>query len=520
MTDGAMTAAFVIVVGGASLLAVTAPRLHRSHDLPSLENWALADRGLGPVWTWFLLGGTIFTAYTFTAVPGQVYGRGASAFFALPYTVIVCPMAFVLLPRLWSVARRHGYLTVGDFVRGRYGSPALALVVALTGILATMPYLALQVLGIRAVLAAAGLHPRGAAGDVGMVALFAGLAIATYRHGLRAPTVISALKGVAIFGSAAVAVAFVLRRFGGPGPMFEAADRRLAGRGPGGASLVLGPHQQAGFATLALGSALALLMYPHVLTAGFAAAGPDTLRRVSVALPAWTSVLAMFGVLGIAALAIGVDAPSGTAEAAVPLLVDRLLPAFPAGLVFGAIIVGALVPAAVMSIAAATSFVRNVYVEYFHPTATPKRQMRVAQLVSLTAKVGAVAFVFGLRDQAAINLQLLGGVWILQIFPAVVIGLFTRRLHHRALLVGWAVGMLAGTVAVVREGFVSLIRVELGGHGVQMYAGLAALLLNLTVTLALTEVFDRVGAARGTDTTALPSRLTGRGTVGKEANGS
>ncbi|MFJ8744050.1 sodium:solute symporter [Embleya sp. NPDC127516] len=520
MTDGAMIAALLIVVGGASLLAVTAPRLRRTADLPSLENWSLADRGLGPVWTWFLLGGTIFTAYTFTAVPGQVYGRGASAFFALPYTVIVCPMAFVLLPRLWAVARLHGYLTVGDFVRGRYGSPALALVVALTGILATMPYLALQVLGIRAVLAAAGLHPRGLTGDLTMVALFAGLAIATYRHGLRAPTVISALKGVAIFGSAAVAVAFVLRRFGGPGPMFEAADRRLAAHGPVDASLVLGPHQQAGFATLAFGSALALLMYPHVLTAGFAASGPDTLRRVCVALPAWTSVLAMFGVLGIAAVAMDVDAPSGTAEAAVPMLVDRLLPAFPAGLVFGAIIVGALVPAAVMSIAAATSFVRNVYVAYFQPTATPKRQMRVAQWVSLTAKVGAVAFVFGLRDQAAINLQLLGGVWILQIFPAVVIGLFTRRLHHRALLAGWAVGMLTGTVAVVREGFVSLIRIELGGRGVQMYAGLAALLLNLAVTLVLTEVFDRMGAARGADTTALPARLVGRRGPGKEASGS
>ncbi|WP_439677868.1 sodium:solute symporter family protein [Embleya sp. MST-111070] len=524
MIDGATTAAFLIVVGGASLLAVTAPRLHRNDDLPSLERWALADRGLGPVWTWFLLGGTIFTAYTFTAVPGQVYGRGASAFFALPYTVIVCPLAFVLLPRLWAVARQHGYVTVADFVRGRYGSPALALVVALTGILATMPYLALQVLGIRAVLAAAGLQARGAVGDAAMVALFAGLAIATYRHGLRAPTVISALKGPAVFVSAAVAVGFVLARFGGPGPMFEAADRRLARSGPGDASLVLSAHQQGGFATLALGSALALLLYPHVLTAGFAAAGPHTLRRVCVVLPAWTAVLAMFGVLGIAALAMAVDAPPGAAEAAVPLLVDRLLPAFPAGLVFGAIIVGALVPAAVMSIAAATSFTRNVYVAYFQPTATPKRQTRVAQAVSLIAKVGAVAFVFGLRDQAAINLQLLGGVWILQIFPAVVIGLFTRCLHHRALLVGWAVGMLAGTVAVVREGFVSLVRVEVGGHGGQVYAGLGALALNLAVTLVLTGVYDRFGATRGADTTALPARLAVRSALwrapGKGANGS
>ena len=113
MADGAMTATFLAVIGGASLLAVTARRLRPSDRLPSLEGWALADRSLGPVWTWLLLGGTIFTAYTFTAVPGLAYGNGAPAFFAVPYTVIVCPLAFVLLTRLWAVARRHGYITVG-----------------------------------------------------------------------------------------------------------------------------------------------------------------------------------------------------------------------------------------------------------------------------------------------------------------------------------------------------------------------------------------------------------------------
>ncbi|NUU21151.1 MAG: sodium:solute symporter, partial [Streptomycetaceae bacterium] len=271
--DTVMAAASLSVVGGASLLSVTARRLRRSDALPSLEGWALADRRLGALWTWFLLGGTIFTAYTFTAVPGLIFGEGASAFFALPYTVIVCPMAFVLLPRLWSVAHRHGYVTVADFVKGRYGSAPLALVVALTGILATMPYIALQLLGIRAVLVAGGLYPRGATGDLAMVALFTGLAVATYKYGLRAPTVISALKGVAVFCAAVAAFALVLVRLGGPGRMFETAGQRLAERGDG-ASLTLAAGQQSGFATLALGSALALLLYPHVLTAAFGASGP------------------------------------------------------------------------------------------------------------------------------------------------------------------------------------------------------------------------------------------------------
>lgn len=503
MTELATVATFLAVLGGTSLLAITARRFRPGDDLPTLTGWALADRQLGGVMTWFLLGGTIYTAYTFAAVPGLVYGVGALGFFALAYTILIYPLAFVLLPKLWSVASRNGYITVSDFVRGRYGSPTLALVVALTGILATLPYIALQLVGIRAVLAAGGLYPSGAAGDLALVAVFAVLAVATYKHGLRAPAVISLVKGTAIFGAILAVVFVVLDRLGGPGPMFDDAERELAANGAPHVSLTLDPSLYGEFATLALGSAMALLMYPHVLTVAFAASGPHTLRRVSIALPAWTAVLGLFGLLGIAALAVGIDAPPGNAEAAVPLLVKELMPAALTGLVFGALAVGALVPAAVMSIAAATSFVRNVYVEYIHPTATPKHQMRVAQAVSLTAKVGAVVFVFGLRNQDAINLQLLGGIWILQTFPAVAIGLYTRWLHHRALLVGWAVGMVVGTFMVVPGGFSPVVSVDIGGWQTQAYAGVIALVLNVVVAVVLTPILDRAGAARGSDLTVL-----------------
>ena len=396
-------------------------------------------------------------------MPGLVYGVGALGFFALPYTIIVYPLAFVLLPRLWTAARQGGHITVADYVKHRYDSPRLALAVALTGILATMPYIALQLVGIRAVLTAGGVYPRGWAGDLVLVAVFAGLAAATYRHGVRAPAVISLVKGVAIFSAVLVVIMVVLSRVGDPGHIFSAAENNLARGGVPGASLSLSPELFTAFATLALGSALALLMYPHVLTAAFAASGPDTLRRVSIALPAWTAVLGLFGLLGVAALAAGVDAPPGNAEAAVPLLVRQFMPAVLTGVLFGAFAVGALVPAAMMSIAAATLFVRNIYVEYLNPTATPKHQTRVAQLVSLIAKVGAVAFVLGLHNQDAINLRLLGGVWILQTFPAVALGVFTGWLHRGALLAGWVVGMAAGTLMVVWNGFSAVVSVGVGG---------------------------------------------------------
>ncbi|TQM35233.1 sodium:solute symporter family protein [Pseudonocardia cypriaca] len=483
MDEPLATFAFIAVLGVTSMLAFSARWFHRRDVLPHLEGWALGDRGFGTGVTWFLLGGSIFTAYTFAAVPGLAYGTGALGFFPLTYTVILCPVLFVLLPRLWSAARETGAVTVADYVRARYDSPALMLVVALTGVLATMPYIALQLIGVRAVLAAGGLYPEGPAGDLALTAVFAVLAGATFRSGLRVPAVISLVKGVLIFGAAFGVMAVVLGRLGGFGAVFDGADREL--RTGAGGGLLLDPAQHPAFATLALGSALALPMYPHVLTAAFAADSPNTLRRSIVAMPAWTFVLGLFGLLGVAALAAGVVAPVGNAEVAVPLLVRELLPELASGAVFGALAVGALVPAAVMSVAVGALFTRNVYAEFFLPHATPKHEVRVASWVSLLAKVAALAFVFGLREQDAINLQLLGGIWILQTFPAVALGLFTRWWHRSALLAGWAVGMVVGTVLAVAGGFSSVVAI---GPAL-LYVAVVALATNLAVAAVLTPVF-------------------------------
>src|SRR3954453_5834154 len=115
------TALFLLVTG----LGFVAARWRRG-DLSKLDEWGLGGRRFGTVVTWFLLGGDLYTAYTFIAVPALVFGVGAVGFFALPYTILIYPLAFLALPRLWSVAHRKGYVTPADFVRGRFGSRSLA----------------------------------------------------------------------------------------------------------------------------------------------------------------------------------------------------------------------------------------------------------------------------------------------------------------------------------------------------------------------------------------------------------
>ena len=220
-------------------------------------------------------------------------------------------------------------------------------------------------------------------------------------------------------------------------------------------NLVVLPAGQWAYATLALGSALALFVYPHAATGVFAAKRRDVIRRNAAMLPAYTLVLGLIALFGYMARAVpavnaGVVAGHGNAQLSVPLLFSTMFPSWFAGVADAAIIIGALVPAAIMSIAAANLFTRTIYKELFRPYASAAEETRVARLASLLMKVGALGFALELNKTFSINLQLLGGIWILQTFPSVVIGLFTRWFHRAALIIGWLAGMAYGTVQAYR----------------------------------------------------------------------
>src|SRR5687768_6644135 len=160
-----------------TVLGFVASRWRRAAALDNLDEWGLGGRSFGTFIAWFLIGGDLYTAYTFIAVPALLYAGSAIGFFAVPYTIVVYPLIFLFLPRLWSVSHRHGYVTPADFVEGRYDSRGLALAVALTGILATMPYIALQLVGIEVVLEVMGIGSEDANWFVGHLPLFVAFAV-------------------------------------------------------------------------------------------------------------------------------------------------------------------------------------------------------------------------------------------------------------------------------------------------------------------------------------------------------
>ena len=275
----------------------------RKGDLDLLHEWGLGGRRFGTVITWFLVGGDLYTAYTFIAVPALAFGAGAVAFFAVPYTIVAYPIFFLVFPRIWHVCRKHHYITAGDFVRGRFGNRWLALAVTITGMVATMPYIALQLVGLQVVIGALGISGTGFAADLPLIIAFLILAAFTYSSGLRAPASIAIVKDILIYLTAFAAVIVIPIELGGFGKIFAAVPAQkllLATPGPN----TTGAYSA--YATLALGSALALFLYPHSLTGILSASSGRAVRRNAALLPGYSFMLGLLALVGFFAIAAGV----------------------------------------------------------------------------------------------------------------------------------------------------------------------------------------------------------------------
>jgi solute:Na+ symporter, SSS family len=509
------TVLFLLVSG----IGFVAARWRAPKDMAHLDEWGLGGRSFGGWITWFLVGGDLYTAYTFVAVPALIFGAGAAGFFAVPYTVIIYPLFFLILIRLWSVSHRHGFVTPADFVRSRFDSPTLALVVAITGIVATMPYIALQLVGIEAVLKTMGVTGDSMlARHAPIIIAFAILAAYTYQSGLRAPALIAFVKDTLIYIVILVAVLYLPYKLGGWGDIFDAADKKFQGTAAPGDGILLTANNQIQYVTLALGSALALFLYPHSITGVLASKNRNVIKRNMSALPAYSFLLGLIALLGYMAISAGVKPLPGAKEGTldsntvVPLLFDQKFPSWFAGIAFAAIGIGALVPAAIMSIAAANLFTRNIYKEYLKRDATHAQEAQVSKIASLVVKVGAVAFIVFLDPQFSIDLQLIGGVIILQTAPAVALGLYTRWLHRGALIAGWVAGMGLAFWMLWQIPNAATKRAHFGGSAFPLsefgfdtpktvYVGFVAVAVNLIVAVLVTFVLRAMKTPDGVDGT-------------------
>ncbi|PZR56459.1 MAG: sodium:solute symporter [Candidatus Meridianibacter frigidus] len=492
------TIIFVLLIATVTVMGFAAARW-RPGNLANLDEWALGGRGFGTLVSWFLLGGDLYTAYTFIAVPALVYGAGALGFFAVPYTTIAYPFVFVVMARFWVVAKNRGYVTVADFVRDRFGDRWLEVAVALTGVLAAMPYIALQLVGMQVIFAEIGGAQAVVFEQIALILAFAILAAYTYTSGLRAPAMIAFVKDALLYVTIIAAIVIIPAKLGGWAHIFSTAALSLKAHKPPG-SLVIAPHQYFAYAALAFGSAMSLFLYPHSITSLLSAKSKRVIQRNSALLPLYSILLALLALLGYCALAAGINVPAPY-NLAIPRLFERFFPDWFVGVAFAAIVIGALVPAAIMAIGSANLFVSNVLRE-FSPR-RPAAETQQAKWLCLAICAAALAFVLLVPVPYAINFQLLGGGWMLQVFPSTALALYTRWFHPKALLAGWACGMIAATWMAIAVNYKTLFPLPLPGGGTLIgFIAFYAVVVNFAVSIALTPIFNGLRFARGVDCTA------------------
>ena len=460
----------------------------RSGDLSKIEEWSLGGRRMGTALVWFLVGADLFTAYTFIAVPSSMFKIGALYYFAVPYVAITFAIAMLTMPRLWRYSKKRGYITAADFVKDKFNSRSLAVIIALTGIVAELPYIALQVVGIQAVLTSMLLGYANVAliSTVAIVVAFIALAGFTFVAGLRGVTLTAIFKDALIFITVAAVIIGVTAAIGGFGSAFAKAP----------ATFVTLPSKfSTAYISLFFMSALALYLYPHAINGSLSAKSAVTLRRSQSLLPIYALGLAfivLFGILiyGVpSALALIKSLPaSSSGVLVVPTLIASTMPGWFVGFAFLGIFIGGLVPAALMAIAIANLLTRNIIKEA-KPKLGAKLETKATKWFAVIFEFVALGFVFIVPATYAIQLQLLGGIIILQTLPTVFVALFTDKLNKYGLGFGWLIGIISGIYLVEAVNHFGLLSSSLMSSPFGLlFIGATATAINLVIALVWSAI--------------------------------
>jgi SSS family solute:Na+ symporter len=459
--------------------------------MEDIQEWGLGGRRFGTVVVWFLLGGDLYTAYTLIAVPGLAASSGALAMFAITYGIMIYPIVYATMPRLYNVAKKRGYITSSDYVKDRFNSRLLAMLIGLTGVVAELPYIALQIVSISYVLRAMYLPA-----TITLIFAFALVAIFTFVSGLRGPALTAILKDAIIWVAVIAIVIYIPYKLGGFQPIFADASKYFSTPSSSTTPLFVSPTLGLGYTTLALGSALALFLYPHGVTGTLGSKDTKTIKRNASLLPLYNVLLLMVAILGIAAVVVhnGVFSAS-TSSFAIPYLIRDEFPSLFTSFAYAAIVVGSVVPASIMAIASANLLTRNVYVEYINPNASSKTQSWLSRILVLFVIGASLAFsLIKVASGDIVFLQTLGGAIVLQTLPAIYISLYTRKMSKYSVGLGW----LAGIIAIIYGQYL----ISFSGKAFMpslydfMYVGIFGLLVNLLVILVIHGVSIAMGKVK------------------------
>lgn len=410
----------------------------RGRDSSSLDEFAVAGRGLGLLVMWFLMGGAVFSAFSFLGAPGWAYSRGAPALYIITYTAFAILPWYIIGPKIGKIGKKNNLYTVSAFLKGRFNSPWLAIVVGMIALLASIQYLATQMSGMAIIfnIMTEGRMPiwLGALISYGIVVVY----VAT--GGLRAAAWSDVFQGLLmIIVSWVVGLSIVYQLHGGTSDMFTTIAREtpeFLQIGKDGSTM-----SPMAFTTIILVSVIGFLMWPHLFSKSYAS-NAKIIKKTVLAYPIFALFLVPLLLVGYAAVGVVDSGELSSPDQVLPYLITTVmnLP----GWVYGLVGAGAL--AAAMSSADAITHsasleVTDGVVKNVKKNLTDKQTLLIMRLGVFG--IGGLAYyitVFGGQGLVALLLGAYGA--IVQFAPGVYSALYWRRATSKGVLSGLIIGTI------------------------------------------------------------------------------
>ncbi len=443
----------------------------RQRKSESLSDFYLAGKNLG----WFVLLLTLYaTQYsgnTLIGYPGEAFRLGFPWIMSIGFMMSIIVVYLVFAPRLQKLARRHHFITPGDWLDFRYQSPTLTLIANMLLVVAIANFLLAQLMAMGHIVSglSGGMLPYW----LGVVLLAAVIIVYETLGGMRAVAWTDCIQGLMLLiGFAGLLIAV----FPSTNHLKEVTEW-IVKHQPEKAQVPPWSVLRTWVSTIVL-VGVSGAIYPQAIQRIYAARNTQTLKvslSIMVFMPL-VSTLVVF-LVGIAGIPHFQGLGEISADRVMPLMLREWAAQTPVMYVLAILVITGIV-AAIMSTAdsvllslssiLAKDFLGKTWLKHKPETDITRAGKLLSWVIMVILVFIALQPRITLWGLTELKMELLA-----QAAPAMILGVFWRRLDQRALLPG----TVAGTVLAVA------LAAAGSGKVWGLHAGLLGLLLNLGICI-------------------------------------
>ena len=192
------------------------------------------------------------------------------------------------------------------------------------------------------------------------------------------------------------------------------------------------------YVSTVLMTSLTFYMWPHYFAASFTARSGKILRRNAVLMPLYSITTPLMFFVGLSAVLVLPGLRDG--DLSLLTMVRNTFPAWFLGIVGGAGALTAMVAAAIQLLTGATLYAKNLFRPMLAPGMSDHKVAMIAKIMVLVLTLGALVLAV-YSSLSLVSLMLLGFAGVAQLFPGVILGLFSRRVTTSGVFAGMATGI-------------------------------------------------------------------------------